>query len=126
MLVGITFERPPAEESSARAERLSRLVDVLTVVKERLFLLADVIGSTTILEFYGWPPTCSPLARKDVFLRSPLWEPAAGKRPVPWTIWVDLKSGSTRGTSEAFLSFHAEVSVWTPPLSGCWPRWASC
>ena len=53
---------PAAEESSARTERLSRLVDVLTVVKERLFLLADVIGSTTILEFYGWPPTCSPLA----------------------------------------------------------------
>ena len=60
--VGITFERPPAEESSARAERLSRLVDVLTVVKERLFLLDDVIGSTTTYEFYGWPPTCSPLA----------------------------------------------------------------
>ena len=61
-LVGKRFERPAAEESSARAERLSRLVDVLTVVKERLFLLDDVIGSTTTLEFYGWPPTCSPMA----------------------------------------------------------------
>ena len=62
MRVGIRFERPPSEENSARAERLSRLVDVLTVVKERLFLLDDVIGSTTMLEFYGWPPTCSPMA----------------------------------------------------------------
>ena len=60
--VGITFERPPAEESPARAECLSRLVDVLTVVKERLFLVDDVIGSTTTYEFYGLPPTCSPLA----------------------------------------------------------------
>ena len=60
-LVGKRFERPPAEESSARAERLCRLVDVLTVVKERLFLLDDVIGSTTTYEFYGWLPTCSPL-----------------------------------------------------------------
>ena len=59
--VGITFERPPAEESSARAERLSRLVELLTVVKERLFLVDDVIGSTTTHEYYGWPPTCSPL-----------------------------------------------------------------
>ena len=60
--VGIAFERPPAEESPARAERLSRLVDVLTVVKERLFLMDDVIRSTTTLEFYGLPLTCSPIA----------------------------------------------------------------
>ena len=44
-LVGIRFERPPAEQSSARAERLSRLVDVLTVLKGRLFLVDDAIGS---------------------------------------------------------------------------------
>ena len=70
MSVGITFERPPAEESSARAERLSRLVDVLTVVKERLFLLDDVILSPILPEFYGWPPTCSPASVLHLFLHS--------------------------------------------------------
>ena len=79
--VGITFERPPAEESPARAECLSRLVDVLTVVKERLFLLADVIGSTTILEFYGWPPTCSPLVVIALFLLTPRSQPQARNWP---------------------------------------------
>ena len=58
--VGITFERPPAEESSARAERLSRLVDVLTVLKGRLFPADNVTLSPTTFEFYGWPPMCSP------------------------------------------------------------------
>ena len=58
---GIRFERPPAEESSARAESLSRSVDVLTVLKERLSLADNVPLSPTILEFYGWLPTCSPL-----------------------------------------------------------------
>ena len=72
VLVGITFERPPAEESSARAERLSRLVDVLTVVKERLFLLDDVILSPILPEFYGWPPTCSPASALNLFLLSRL------------------------------------------------------
>ena len=57
--VGKRFERPPAEESSARAERPSRLVDVLTVVKERLFLLDNVTLSPILPEFYGWPPMCS-------------------------------------------------------------------
>ena len=61
-LVGIRFERPPAEQSSARAERLSRSVDLLTVLKERLFLADSVVLSPMVLEFYGWPPTCSPLA----------------------------------------------------------------
>ena len=70
--VGITFERPPAEESSARADRLSRLVDVLTVVKERLFLLDDVILSPILPEFYGWPPTCSPASAFMLLLLSRL------------------------------------------------------
>ena len=56
--VGIRFERPPAEENSARAERLSRSVDALTVLKGRLVLVDDAIGSPTNLEFYGCPPTC--------------------------------------------------------------------
>ena len=71
-LVGKRFERPPAEESSARAERLSRLVDLLTVLKECLFLLDDVIGSTTTLEFYGWPPMCSPASAFNLLLLSRL------------------------------------------------------
>ena len=85
MLVRIAFERPAAEESSARTERLSRLVELLTVVKERLFLLDDVIGSTTTYEFYGWPPTCLTLAVLNVFLLRSAWEAAAGIWPVPST-----------------------------------------
>ena len=69
-LVGKRFERPPAEESSARAERLSRLVDVLTVVKERLFLLDNVTLSPILPEFYGWPPMCSPASAFDLLLLS--------------------------------------------------------
>ena len=61
-LVGIRFERPPAEQSSARAERLNRSVDLLTVLKECLFLADNVLLSPMVLGFYGWPPTCSPLA----------------------------------------------------------------
>ena len=76
--VGITFERPPAEESPARAECLSRLVDVLTVVKERLFLLDDVILSPILPEFYGWPPTCSPASVFMLLLLSRLCSLAAG------------------------------------------------
>ena len=53
-LVGIRFERPPAEQSSARAERLSRSVDLLTVLKGRLFLADSVLLSPMILEFYGF------------------------------------------------------------------------
>ena len=68
--VGKRFERPPAQESSARAERPSRLVDVLTVVKERLFLLDDVILSPILPEFYGWPPTCSPASVFNLLLHS--------------------------------------------------------
>ena len=45
-------------------------MDVLKVVKERLFLLDDVILSPTTLEFYGWPPTCSPASGLNLFLRS--------------------------------------------------------
>ena len=81
MLVRITFERPAAEESSARGERLSRLVELLTVVKERLFLLDDVIGSTTTYEFYGWPPTCSPLMVIALLLLTPRSQPQAGNWP---------------------------------------------
>ena len=82
-LVGITFERQPAEQSSARAERLSRSVDLLTVLKGRLFLADNVLLSTTTIEFYGWPPTCSPLAALTLFLRLHLSEPAAQVWPVP-------------------------------------------
>ena len=78
MLVRIAFERPPAEESSARTERLSRLVELLTVVKERLFLVDDVIGSTTTYEFYGWPPTCSPASAFMLLLLSRLCSLAVG------------------------------------------------
>ena len=71
-LVGKIFERLPAEESSARAERLSRLVDVLTVLKGRLFPADNVTLSPTTLEFYGWPPMCSPASALNLFLRSRL------------------------------------------------------
>ena len=71
-LVGKRFERLPAEESSARAERLSRLVDVLTVLKGRLFPADNVTLSPTTLEFYGWPPMHSSAAAFNLFLRSRL------------------------------------------------------
>ena len=86
VFVGIRFERPAAEGSSARAERLSRLVDLLTVLKRRLFLVDNVLLSPATLDFYGWPPTCSPLASSDLFLLTPLWEPEASAWPAPWTI----------------------------------------
>ena len=117
-LVGKSFERLPAEESSARAERLSRLVDVLTVLKGRLFLADNVTLSPTTLEFYGWPPTCSPLASCDVFLLSSAWEPAAGNWPVPWTVWVEPTVAALPRASKAFMSFLAGPSLWTPPPSG--------
>ena len=53
----------------------------------------------------------------------PLWDPAAEDWPVPWTKMVELKSEGIRRNSKAFLSVLAEVSLWTPLLSGCWPRW---
>ena len=71
-LVEKRFERPPAEESSARAERPSRLVDVLTVLKGRLFAADNVTLSPTTLEFYGWPPMCSPASALNLFLLSRL------------------------------------------------------
>ena len=43
-------------------------MDVLTVVKERLFLLDDVILSPILPEFYGWPPICSPASALNLFL----------------------------------------------------------
>ena len=71
-LVGKRFERPPAEESSARAERPSRLVDVLTVLKGRLFAADNVTLSPTTFEFYGWPPMCSPASAFNLLLLSRL------------------------------------------------------
>ena len=71
-LVGKRFERLPAEESSARAERLSRLVDVLTVLKGRLFAADNVTLSPTTFEFYGWPPMCSPACDFNLLLLSRL------------------------------------------------------
>ena len=71
-LVEKRFERPPAEESSARAERLSRLVDVLTVLKGRLFPADNVTLSPTTLEFYGWPPICSAASAFNLLLLSRL------------------------------------------------------
>ena len=111
-------QRAAAEESSARTERLSRLVELLTVVKERLFLLDDVIGSTTTYEFYGWPPTCSPLASCNLFLLSSASQPPAGNWPVPWTVWVDPTFAVLIRASKAFMSFLAGASLWTPPPSG--------
>ena len=81
VLVGIRFERQPAEQSSARAERLSRSMDLLTVLKERLFLADNVLLSPMVLEFYGWPPTCSPLAVIALFLLTPRSQPQAGNWP---------------------------------------------
>ena len=58
--------------ASARAERLSRLVDVLTVLKGRLFPADNVTLSPTTLEFYGWPPICSLASALNLFLLSRL------------------------------------------------------
>jgi hypothetical protein len=77
-LVGKRFERPAAEESSARAERLSRLVDVLTVLKGRLFPADNVTLSPTTLEFYGWPPICSPASVINLLLLSRLFSLRTG------------------------------------------------
>ena len=117
VLVGIRFERPPAEQSSARAERLSRSVDLLTVLNERLFLADNVLLSPMVLEFYGWPPTCSPLASCNLFLLSSASQPPAGNWPVPWTVWVDPTFAALSRASKAFMSFLAGASLWTPPLS---------
>ena len=99
-------------------ERLSRQVELLTVVMERLFLVDDVIGSTTTYELYGWPPTSSPLAARCLFLLTPASQPAAGNWPVPWTVWVDPTFASFPRASKAFMSFLAGASLWTPPPSG--------
>ena len=61
---------PVVEESSARAGRLSRLVDLLTVLKARLSLADNVTLSPTILEIYGWPPICSLASDFNLLLHS--------------------------------------------------------
>ena len=77
-LVGKRFERPPAEESPASAEPFSQLVDVLTVLKGRLFPADNVTLSPTTLEFYGWPPICSPASAFMLLHLSRLCSLAAG------------------------------------------------
>ena len=81
------------------------------MVKERLFLVDDVIGSTTTYEFYGWPPTCSPLASCNLFLLSSASQPPAGNWPVPWTVWVDPTFAVLIRASKAFMSFLAGASL---------------
>ena len=63
---------PPAKESSTRARRPRRLVDLLTVLKGRLLLVDNVKLSPTLPYFYGWPPICSPASALNLFLLSRL------------------------------------------------------
>ena len=112
--VGKRFERPPAEESSARAERPSRLVDVLTVVKERLFLLDDVILSPILPEFYGWPPTCSPASVFNLLLhsrRNSLRDGSGGPATDHTLTWHSRLL--THQTPHAFISVYGADRVWS-------------
>ena len=112
------------EESSTREARPRRLVDLVAVVMEGSSTTSTAPPAQNLVGLYGLlPPVADDVAGALFLLRSAS-QPLAGNWPVPWTIWVELKSGFTLGASNGFMSFLAEVSVWTPLLSRCRPRWA--
>ena len=114
------------EESSTRAARPRRVVDLVAVVVEGPSTTSTAPPAQHLVELYGLLPMVADDVAGTLFLRSRRLQPAAEDWPQPWTTMVELKSGSTSGNSKAFMSVLAEVSLWTPLLSGSWPRWANC
>ena len=93
------------------------------MVKERLFLLDDVIGSTTTHEFYGWPPTCSPLVVIALFLLTPRSQPQARDWPAHWHVWVRLVETLINEVSQGQLvpiwQGVAQTTSWLRSLTTC-------
>ena len=101
-------------------------MDLVAVLMGRPSTTSMAPPAQHLVELYGLLPTVADDVAGTLFLLRLASQPDARDLAAHWTVWDELKSGSTSGNSEAFLSIHAEVSVWTPLLSICWPRWASC
>ena len=113
------------EESSTRAARPRRVVDLVAVLMGRPSTTSTAPPAQYLVGLYGLLPTVAMLmATLNLFLLSSASQPEARDWAAQWTVWVELKSECTSGDSKAFMSVLAEVSLWTPLLTPSCPRWA--
>ena len=113
------------EESSTRAARPRRVVDLVAVLMGRPSTTSMAPPAQHLVELYGLLPTVADAAAGTLFLLSRRSQPAGRDWPVPRTVWAEPIAESITRLSKAFTTFYVEDRVRTRRLAGGWTRWAA-
>ena len=113
------------EESSTRAARPRRAVDLVAVLMGRPSTTSTAPPAQHLVGLYGLLPTVADAAAGDLFLLSRRSQPADRDWPVPWTVWVEPTAENITRLSKAFTTFYVEDRVRTRRLDSMIRRWAA-